>query len=182
MYILLLIILNRSLCPNVMLIVGQWCSTLCTEAKETLDSVPIWLLRCFVPVAVASDPGVFRFIYPSFTPPSHTRPPPPLPPPSPFLLPGQFPPVHTTASLTMPPASSPPPCTGLECVASQYTAQLYSTFTRCRFPSDQTPPPLSPPLWRCTLAFFHTSDVASALSVAAPPGLGNPLGPVLCGG
>ena len=39
-YLLLLLLLGRPLCPDGMLIVGQWCSTPCTEAKETLDSIP----------------------------------------------------------------------------------------------------------------------------------------------
>ena len=37
-YILLLLV--RPPCPNGIRIVGWWCSTPCTDAKETLDSVP----------------------------------------------------------------------------------------------------------------------------------------------
>ena len=38
--VLLLLLLKRPLCPDGMHIVGQWCSTPYTEAKEKLDSVP----------------------------------------------------------------------------------------------------------------------------------------------
>ena len=37
---LLLLLFFRPPCPDGMRIVGQWCSTSCIEAKETLDSVP----------------------------------------------------------------------------------------------------------------------------------------------
>ena len=40
--LLLLLLLERSPCIQGVQILGKWCSTLCTEAKETLDSVPIW--------------------------------------------------------------------------------------------------------------------------------------------
>ena len=36
---LLLLLLNRPPCTNIMLLVGRWCPTTCTEATETLDSV-----------------------------------------------------------------------------------------------------------------------------------------------
>ena len=42
-YILLIILLDRSPCPEGVRILGRWCSIPCTEAQETLDSVPIWL-------------------------------------------------------------------------------------------------------------------------------------------
>ena len=42
-HLLLILILDRSMCPDGVRIVGRWCSTPCTEAKETLDSVPIEL-------------------------------------------------------------------------------------------------------------------------------------------
>ena len=37
---LLLLLLNRTPCPDVMQIVGRWCYKNFTEAKETLDYVP----------------------------------------------------------------------------------------------------------------------------------------------
>ena len=43
-FIIILILIERSMCPNGVRIVGQWCSTSCTEVKETLYSVPIWLI------------------------------------------------------------------------------------------------------------------------------------------
>ena len=39
--LLIILLLKQSLCPNGVLIVGRWCSIPCTEATETLDSVPI---------------------------------------------------------------------------------------------------------------------------------------------
>ena len=38
------LLLDRCPCPNGMRIVGRWCHTLCKEAKETLESVPIWFI------------------------------------------------------------------------------------------------------------------------------------------
>ena len=35
------LLLNLSRCPNGVRIVGRWCSTPCTEAKETLAYIPI---------------------------------------------------------------------------------------------------------------------------------------------
>ena len=40
LFLLFIIIIDRRLCTNGMLIVGRWCSTPFTEAKETLDYVP----------------------------------------------------------------------------------------------------------------------------------------------
>ena len=37
------LLLGRSPCPDGVIVVGWWCSTPCTEVKDTLDSVPIWL-------------------------------------------------------------------------------------------------------------------------------------------
>ena len=50
------IILYRYMCPNDVLIVGRWCYTPCIEAKETLDSVPIWFVallctHCSFPIS-----------------------------------------------------------------------------------------------------------------------------------
>ena len=37
----ILLILDHYMCPDYVRIIVRWCSTPCTEAKETLDSVPI---------------------------------------------------------------------------------------------------------------------------------------------
>ena len=60
----ILILLVRPPCPNGIRIVGEWCSTPCTEAKETLDSVPYlvnsatlyFLFRCPSPGVFLSSP------------------------------------------------------------------------------------------------------------------------------
>ena len=67
---LLIILLDRPPCHNDMRIVGQYCSTPYTEAKETIDSDPYlvnistlyFLFRC-------PSPGVF------LSPPCHSSPP-----------------------------------------------------------------------------------------------------------
>ena len=41
LHLLLILLIDRSLCPDGMHIVGRWCSTPFIEAKETLDSVLI---------------------------------------------------------------------------------------------------------------------------------------------
>ena len=48
---IIIILIDRSPCPDDVRIIGRWRPTLCTEAKETLDSVPIQLsvllcIRC----------------------------------------------------------------------------------------------------------------------------------------
>ena len=67
----ILLLINRHLCPDDMRIVGWWCSTRCTEAKETLYSVPYlvnfstlyFLFRC-------PSPGVFLSSPRHYSPPS----------------------------------------------------------------------------------------------------------------
>ena len=116
---------------------------------------------------------------PSFIPPAHTCPPPPQSSlTSTFNLPGQVLPITTTTSPPVPPTSSTTPRTGPESAASQYSVRTYSAFDKCRFPSAKTLPPIYLPPLRCNPTFYPTSAVASALSVATPPGLGNPPGPV----
>ena len=54
LFLLLLFLLYRPLCPDGMLIVGWWSSSPQTEAKETLDSVPIELRFYSRPVVVST--------------------------------------------------------------------------------------------------------------------------------
>ena len=62
--LIFLLLLDRPLCPNGMRTVGRWCSTPCTEAKETLDYVPELVMdRYFVLATVAPSQ------YSSFTSP-----------------------------------------------------------------------------------------------------------------
>ena len=138
------------------------------------QNLSLFVLVCYlVPAAVVPDLGVFRFNPPKypFLPTAHLCP--PLPPFT-LPLPGQLPPVTTTASPTGPPYSSPPPHIGPELVASQYTARPYSAFTKCKITLAQTPRPLSPTPLRYTPTFHSDYAVEAALSVAATPGLGNP--------
>ena len=77
--ILIIILIDRPPCPEGVHILGRWCSTPCIVAKETLDSVPIWLSCFFLSVAVFPASGVF----------CHNPPPSPLaerldPPTQPF--------------------------------------------------------------------------------------------------
>ena len=65
MIIIIIIILDQYMCTKGVRIVSQWCPTPNTEAKETLDSVPIWFsflicIRCCFPSS-----GVFHFNPPS---------------------------------------------------------------------------------------------------------------------
>ena len=110
--LLLILIFDWYPCTDGVRVVGRWCSTPWTEAKYTLDSVPIWFgvllcTRCSCPRS-----GSLPFQPPSFILPAHPRPPPP--PLYPFPLPGHFLPVRTTASPPAPPYSSLPHCTGPE--------------------------------------------------------------------
>ena len=100
---LILLLLGRSPFPDEVCIVGRWCSTPCTEAKETIKSVPIWLIALLCTRYRCPSSGSLPFKSPSFTPPAH--PCPPMPPllPSPFPPPGQFTPFTTTASPPVPP-------------------------------------------------------------------------------
>ena len=107
----LLLLVNWFPCPDGVHIVGRWCSTPCTEAKETLYSVPIlWIMLnstrypCFIP-------GGFYFNT-SCNIPDYPLPPPPPPPPYPLPLSDQWPPVTTTTNPPMPPDSSPLPHSG----------------------------------------------------------------------
>ena len=52
--LLIILLLDRPLCPDGMLIVGWWSSSPRTEAKETLDSIPIELRFYSRPVVVAT--------------------------------------------------------------------------------------------------------------------------------
>ena len=106
--IFLLLLLNRSPCTNGVCIVGWWCSTPRTEAKETLYYVTIWFIvllftRCHIPRSES-----LSFQPPSFIPTDHPHPPPTPTPLSPLPPPGQVLPVTTTASPPVPPASSLP--------------------------------------------------------------------------
>ena len=49
---LLILLLDRPPCPDGMLVVGWWYTSPQTEAKETLESVPIELPLYFRPVLV----------------------------------------------------------------------------------------------------------------------------------
>ena len=68
--LLLLFLLDRPMCPDGMHISGRWCSTHCTEAKDTLDSVSYlvnfatlyFIFRC-------PSPGVFLSPPPSLPSP-----------------------------------------------------------------------------------------------------------------
>ena len=132
----LLILITRPPCPDGMRIAGRWCSTPCTEAKETLDYVPKLVKFADFTLFRYSILGVFLF-FPSGAPPPHPLPP-PLPP---TLLP--FPPPYfclpdtTTESSPAPPVSSPVLQTGLAVIASQCTVRLCSAISKCT-------PPLSP--------------------------------------
>ena len=129
------ILLNRSPCTNGVWIVGRWCSTPCKEANNTLYSVPIWFSLLLCTYFHCPRSRSISFYYLLFIPPDHPcLPPMPLLPPYPLPPTGQFAPATTTAYSPMRHASSPPPCTGPESVAPQYTARLYSAFTEYRFP------------------------------------------------
>ena len=52
--LLIILLLDRPLCPDGMLIVGWWSSSPRTEAKETIDSIPIELRFYSRPVVVAT--------------------------------------------------------------------------------------------------------------------------------
>ena len=72
-YSSLIVLLELYPCPNDMRILGRWCSITCTDAKETLDSVPIWLITLRFNCYRCPIPGVFRFnppLYSSRTSPS----------------------------------------------------------------------------------------------------------------
>ena len=71
MYLLLLLLLDRPPCPDGMRILGQWCSIPCTEAKETLDSVPYYLIALrFISIFSHPSPGVFLSYPRHSSPPS----------------------------------------------------------------------------------------------------------------
>ena len=58
----LLLLLGRPICPDIILIVGRWCSTPCIEDKETLDSVPKLVIYRYLYSYVLSTPrGLFYF-------------------------------------------------------------------------------------------------------------------------
>ena len=68
--LLLVLIIDRSPCPDGVHIVGRWCSKTCTESKETIYYVHIWLVTICCTIYCFPSPGVFRF----------------TPPPPPFIL------------------------------------------------------------------------------------------------
>ena len=77
--LLLLLLLVQPLCPDRMCIVGRWCSTPCTEAKETPDYVPSLVKFVICILFWFPGPMVFLFV-PYVTPPPYPLPvsPPPL--------------------------------------------------------------------------------------------------------
>ena len=102
---ILLLLLEWPRFPNGMHVVWQWCLTPCTEATDTLDSVPSLVIdRGFVLAMVFPSqefpftclPSLFSLIL---------LPPPPLPIPK--FPPGQDPPVPITAFLLVPPVPFP---------------------------------------------------------------------------
>ena len=157
---------------------GQRYTRLCPYLVQCATLYPFLLsqLLCLPCYHIIAPP-------PPFVPPSYMLP----PLPSPLPLTSQFTPVPATAYPPMPPSSSPLPTIGPELIVSQYTLRPYSTFSKCRSPLSQTPPPLSPPPLsplppRCTTTFRTASTMISSPSVAFPPGPGTPPVLVPCGG
>ena len=62
--LILIIIIDRYLCPNDACIIGWWCSTPCKDAKETLDYVPICFISLPCICCCCPSSGVFSFNYP----------------------------------------------------------------------------------------------------------------------
>ena len=58
----IILLLNWYPLPNGVCILGQWCSTPCTEAKATLNYVPIWLILLHFIFYRCPSPEVFLFI------------------------------------------------------------------------------------------------------------------------
>ena len=57
---LLILLLDQPPCPNVIRIVGRWCSTSCTWTKETLDFVPYYLIAVLcISLFFRTSPGLF---------------------------------------------------------------------------------------------------------------------------
>ena len=99
------LILGRSPFPDGVIIVGRCCSTPCTEVKDTLDSVHIWLKLSTLYSLPLSELGSLPF-FSSVTSLSHIRPPPPPLPSYPLPPPDQCLPAPTTASTFTPLVSS----------------------------------------------------------------------------
>ena len=99
------------MCLGGVFIVGRWFYTPFTDAKETLDPVPICLvsLHCNILYRYPSS-GVFLFS--PVTVPHHPYPRPPPPPPSPWTLSGIYLIATTTSSQPAPTVFSLSPHTG----------------------------------------------------------------------
>ena len=178
---LLLLLIVWSPRPDSMSIVGWLCSTPCTYSKETLESVPIWLIKLRCTHYCWPIPRVFHLNH-SVTLLAHPL---PSPPPSlPYTLtpPYKFPPAPTTESLTVTYASFASTHRGPEAITQQCTARLCSAFTKCKSPSSQTPPPSSLPPPRFTSTSHLTAAVGASPSVSKPPGTGKPPWTVSCRG
>ena len=173
---LLILILECSPCTEDVHIVGSLCYTPCTEAKKTLDSVPIWLilLRFSLPLV---QPKSLPILFSSVTLPSNSCPPPPLPLPSTFLLPDQSMPAPTTVSPLVPLFSS--------LRLTYFQMQSHSNVLRdyVLISLYILPHQLKPRLRPCRTPTSRLPAAAgSALSIAAPPIPGTPSEPDPFGG
>ena len=161
-YLLLLLLLNGSLCPDGVRTVERGCYKPCTYAKYTLYSVPIWFITLLFTHCRCPISGCFPFYPPFFIPPANPRTNPPPPPQSPLPPPVQVLPVPTT-----PPHPHPCPPLPLCCLTQVHNClhhnimcgrllyllnvglhKLKSRLLSCYLHQGVLPFPAQPPPWK----------------------------------